>query len=866
MGLGVVPSAWTAGGQNIEVGSAGNIIQGQASQIAVIQNATFNLGWKYSANGFASFVLQTTGQHQWFTAPSGTAGNAITFTQAMTLDASGRLSIGNTSVSAINERLNVTGNGIVIEDADGGRAMLLGHFGGADGILGTFTNDALQIRTNNTARLTIASTGAATFSGALTGTSAIFNLGATTALEINSVTGYNSAVNYLVNGTSYFTAQILGDAPNLGDYRVYSYSAGEVFKLKYATGAATFSSSVTAAGAVFTAATETRGNIRTTFTGDNSYFSLFSNDGALNLDTYGVGGTINLKILGSSKLSIASTGAATFSSSVTSTSFNGTTNNIFSVSGTEGMRLTSTGLGIGTSSPDQKLVINQGTANAFNQGVPATSGTTQNGILRLRPSISFFGETLDFGMNVGPTYAWIQATNAGGLNTNYSLVLNPNGGNLGLGVVPSAWLSSFKAFQVGTAAVSQIANRAYLTANWYYTSAGADTYIASDFATMYRQQNGEHHFLTSPSGTAGNAITFTQAMTLDANGNLGLGATSPAAKLDVVGSAGIRVNEDGAGTKVISIRSNFAGVDPAINVSTNNALLLQTNNTERMRITSGGNLLVNTTSDAGYKLDVNGTGRFAGALTGTSATFSTGINITGNGGAVNAANKFGLDQNLGAARFYSNGGDASTKGSYEFHINSSNGSLDVIALGIASTGAATFSSSVTATSLIKSGGTSAQYLMADGSTSTLTNPVTGTGTTNFLPKWTSASALGNSLVYEDATNIGINTSSPTGFGSTYTVLDVYNTNSMLIARSAAGIIGQINAANTDALYIGTRSNHKVYLTTNNTNAVTILATGDVGIGTTSPTELLTIFSASSSIISMRDNQVSNAYGAYVKGC
>jgi len=97
VGIGVTPSAWTAGGKNIEVGSAGNIIQGQASQIAIVQNATFNSGWKYSANGFASFALQTTGQHQFFTAPSGTAGNAITFTQAMTLDASGNLLVGGTS-------------------------------------------------------------------------------------------------------------------------------------------------------------------------------------------------------------------------------------------------------------------------------------------------------------------------------------------------------------------------------------------------------------------------------------------------------------------------------------------------------------------------------------------------------------------------------------------------------------------------------------------------------------------------------------------------------------------------------------------------------------------------------------------------
>jgi hypothetical protein len=43
---------------------------------------------------------QTSGQHQWYTAPSGTAGNAITFTQAMTLNASGNLGIGTTSPSA----------------------------------------------------------------------------------------------------------------------------------------------------------------------------------------------------------------------------------------------------------------------------------------------------------------------------------------------------------------------------------------------------------------------------------------------------------------------------------------------------------------------------------------------------------------------------------------------------------------------------------------------------------------------------------------------------------------------------------------------------------------------------------------------
>jgi hypothetical protein len=90
--------------------------------------------------------------------------------------------------------------------------------------------------------------------------------------------------------------------------------------------------------------------------------------------------------------------------------------------------------------------------------------------------------------------------------------------------------------------------------------------------------------------------TYADRFIISANGNVGIGISVPLFKLDVIG--GIRVNEDGAGTKVIQIRSDFAGVDPAINVSTNNALLLQTNNTERMRITSGGYVLMGTTGNS----------------------------------------------------------------------------------------------------------------------------------------------------------------------------------------------------------------------------------------------------------------------------
>jgi hypothetical protein len=42
----------------------------------------------------------------------------------------------------------------------------------------------------------------------------------------------------------------------------------------------------------------------------------------------------------------------------------------------------------------------------------------------------------------------------------------------------------------------------------------------------------------------------------------------------------------------------------------------------------------------------------------------------------------------------------------------------------------------------------------------LQNPVTGTGTTNYLPKFTGASSVGNSVMYESSSKIGIGTTSP----------------------------------------------------------------------------------------------------------
>jgi hypothetical protein len=107
-------------------------------------------------------------------------------------------------------------------------------------------------------------------------------------------------------------------------------------------------------------------------------------------------------------------------------------------------------------------------------------------------------------------------------------------GNLGLGVTPSAWTASWKALQISTAGSLQGAtdNRVALASNYVETGTGS-RYIATDWASAYVQVAGQHRFLTAPSGTAGNAITFTQAMTLDVNGNLLVGTTTFRSRLTV---------------------------------------------------------------------------------------------------------------------------------------------------------------------------------------------------------------------------------------------------------------------------------------------------------------------------------------------
>jgi hypothetical protein len=183
LGLGVTPSAWSAGVYAMDLGS-GTAILNPASdaQTWYLTNAYHNAGFKYKNSGNeASWYQQVGGTHAWHTAPSGTAGNAISFTQAMTLVANGNLLIN--TITDAGFRLDVNGSGrfsggasgvgLAVKNTTNAQVLEMGYSTGSGAhFLQVYDGSSFQPLVINNA-LTLASTGAATFSSSVTATAFI---------------------------------------------------------------------------------------------------------------------------------------------------------------------------------------------------------------------------------------------------------------------------------------------------------------------------------------------------------------------------------------------------------------------------------------------------------------------------------------------------------------------------------------------------------------------------------------------------------------------------------------------------------------------------------------------------------------------
>ncbi len=296
---------------------------------------------------------------------------------------------------------------------------------------------------------------------------------------------------------------------------------------------------------------------------------------------------------------------------------------IFGASGFEGMRLTSTGLGIGTSTPAYKVdAVRTGTGDVAKF---TKSGGQSGYIYADSAGAGFF-------TGAGATGAGMYAYTGGlevSTNSTVKATLD-NSGNLGLGVTPSA------NFMLEAGSTASAAARSFklmtLTGgfsggnyplfgyNFRSTAtSGVYKYDASDTASAINY-SGAMSFLIAPSGTAGNNITWTTAMTLDADGDLGVGITSPLYKIHSSGTVARKYTTPGT-TGSPAEEAGFVYADdgstPVAGIwffntfSSGNTtqMAFKTRNSagtvvEAVRIDASQNLLVGTTSSIGGKIQV----------------------------------------------------------------------------------------------------------------------------------------------------------------------------------------------------------------------------------------------------------------------
>jgi hypothetical protein len=138
----------------------------------------------------------------------------------------------------------------------------------------------------------------------------------------------------------------------------------------------------------------------------------------------------------------------------------------------------------------------------------------------------------------------------------------------------------------------------------------------------------------------------------------------------------------------------------------------------------------------------------------------------------------------------------------------------------------------------------------------LTNPITGTGTTNYLPKFTGTSTLGNSSIYDNG-NIGIGNNNPT------VAIDLLNSTSAQSAKirlstefagavrtltigSGDGITWDLPGGTSQSPYIdvmggdNSAGGGNFIIKTQSSNRFTVRQNGNVGINTTTPSFLLDV--------------------------
>ena len=233
--------------------------------------------------------------------------------------------------------------------------------------------------------------------------------------------------------------------------------------------------------------------------------------------TVRVNGTLYANSAGS-QLQIGGAGTGTLSGI-----FQGTNTDVLFIgdwnTATKGINInvSSGNVGMGTNSPKLGLHVCSGASTA-----PATTGTTPNGIALFQPNDGN-NAILIGAYPTSPFGNWVQSQSTAALGTTYPLILQPNGGNVGIGIASPLQTTANRTVTTINGTCQVILNlgiSGVLGGYFYADTSGAELYSAKD--------------LTLTSTGACSTLFYTngsEKMRLTSGGNLGIGAASPIAKL-----------------------------------------------------------------------------------------------------------------------------------------------------------------------------------------------------------------------------------------------------------------------------------------------------------------------------------------------
>ena len=281
-------------------------------------------------------------------------------------------------------------------------------------------------------------------------------------------------------------------------------------------------------------------------------------------------------------------------------------------------------VGIGTTSPAFKLDVQGGTRI---QGADSNSTISDYGIFAIENQQR---EGIGFGYDADGNTAWIYAREVGvtsrKLNVQGSVFIDNYGGNVGIGTSsPSNKLDvaggaefNGETYIRGT---SNIGLRIQATDQGIGGSDGLRVGINATHAFVWNYENTPLSF-----GTNGS-----QKATILANGNVGIGTTSPTTKLDVKGTAmfvnvtgnsyneNIRLPEANSGYSSVVLggpvaRTSGTGTDQwTILKYPSDQFAIRNNNSDKLNIETNGNVGIGTASPA-RRVHIAGAGGSSGGL------------------------------------------------------------------------------------------------------------------------------------------------------------------------------------------------------------------------------------------------------------